>query len=233
MAILSSGGGGEAHKVAGVDRSCHLFEAARREVMTFIHDHLSVVGHEFIHLAPASQALKQSDIYQAAWLALAPAYLADAFWLQPEEVRKPGHPLHKELLAVDEHERVYSPRSDERGGDYRFAEGRSSGEYPSVMGKQSCGRFVLFGAKLALEARGNGPTGKALVGEIQADAEFSQQLFKLGKTTARKGNVLGEILSAPDDASMAKHRQMQSLGPVEFRVLKGRQTDDAVAKGGR
>ena len=162
--------------------------------------------------------------------AVAPAEPAAA---PPVPATAPSYHWLQKLLAVHKYERVYSPRSDEMGGDHCFTEGRSGGEHPSIMGKQSHRRLFLFRAKLAHEVHVNGLAGKALIGEIQTHTEFARQFLELGKASPVKGNGLEEILSAPDDASMAEHRQMQSLGPVEFRVLKGRHADDAVAKGGR
>ena len=56
--ILSGGSGRETYEVTSMNGSCHLLEGTGRQMVTFVHDHLAIVGHHLINLPLTCEALK-------------------------------------------------------------------------------------------------------------------------------------------------------------------------------
>jgi len=87
MAILACDGCRQAKDESGLGLSCNLFETVRRQMVTFVDDHLAVVGDEVSDHALAHETLNDADVNPSSRSTSAAADSTDRFGRYIEERR--------------------------------------------------------------------------------------------------------------------------------------------------
>ena len=99
MAVLARQGGGQPRDVSRLGAPGNLLKAGRREMVTFVHDQMTVLANAIIHHAVANQTLHQRHVQSAGGLLLPSPDAADGLGGQPEKSRESLHPLLHQLLV--------------------------------------------------------------------------------------------------------------------------------------
>ena len=116
----------------------------------------------------------------------------------------------------------------ELAGDHGLPEGSRGCEHASVVRHQGVGGCLLFRGERSEKARPYGRAILAFVAKLGPDAVDSEQVEQQHRNTPRERDMLGEQLGTRDHARLAKGRQPHRLSRVEFRILKGRETDQTI-----
>ena len=99
---------GQTRDVARLHLAHHSFERDRGDVVTFVDDHVTVVGHPVVHLVAARQALDHGDIELAVRFTPSCSDLANVPGFEVQEQRELGDPLLEQLGPMNEDESVSS-----------------------------------------------------------------------------------------------------------------------------
>ena len=231
LAILSRHGGRQPGDVACLGPVGDLREAGRRDVVAFVHHHVTVVRDAVVHLPVPDQALDRGDVDPALELLATATQATDLAFRDIEKLAQPVGPLHHELLAVHENQGIDAAPGDQPGGDDRLSECGRRRQDAGVVGQHGGGRHLLLGAKLAVKGHRNGRPQVALIIDRGLDAEAPQQAFGIFQTSPRKPDELRTVLHVVDDSRFPPGGEAHGLRAVELGVLKRRQAhqpgDDA------
>src|SRR6266852_4864318 len=92
---------------------------------------------------------------------------------------------------------------------------------------------LLFRPQLCIERDSNFSTHSSFILQLHVHPMKFEYGKHLIDTPSRKPNVLGEVLTAGYDARLTIGRESNGLGPVEFRILKGGDANQAIQHGRR
>jgi hypothetical protein len=109
-----------------------LLKTAGGDVVAFIHNQLPIICEQVIYYAFSAQALQQGNINESGRFMFAASDPADLLRVDVKKCRQPCHPLVKQLLSMDQDERVNRPLRDDIDSDNRLAERRARGKHPVV-----------------------------------------------------------------------------------------------------
>jgi len=96
--------GGEPQNEPGLGPADDLLEAASRQMMTLVHDDLTVLRHAILDDALSYQALNDGHIERTGRFLVAASDASNRLGRQIEERRKPLDPLLQQLAAVYENQ---------------------------------------------------------------------------------------------------------------------------------
>ena len=210
----------------------HLLEALGRQMMALVDDELAIVGDLVGNHALVDQALNEGDVDPPVRPSSSAADAADRAGRQTEESRQPFDPLVEQLLPVHQHQRAYAAMCDEPGRDHGLAEGSRGGEHPRLMRQQRLCSYHLLGPQFTVKAQLQGLTAAALVAQRCAHTQVFQSTAHIVEAATRQCEVQRMVLGAGDDARLAVGGKPHRLRPVELRVLKRRQSHQAVHQTG-
>jgi hypothetical protein len=173
-----------------------LLEGEGRDVMTLIHDHLTVLRHEVLHLIFSIQALDDGDINAPCPVWFPAANMPDRFCWHVQEHAEALDPLIEQLLPVHHHERVdLALRNQPRG--YRcLSESCGSTQNPVVVRNDLVDRVFLELPQLSPEFRLNRGARTAFIAHFWLDSVRSEEPQCLSQASSRDCNVQGKVLSA-------------------------------------
>ena len=100
----------------------------------------------------------------------------------------------------------------------------------SVVCQHCLGCRFLFGPQRADESDVQRSASAAFVTEDGLDLQRLEELLHFLKATARQSKMLRMIFGAMDDSRLIVGRQAHRLGPVEFGILKRRQSQQTIAQ---
>ena len=230
MTVLARHRRGQAQDESRLRPTDHLFEAVRRQVVTFIDDHLPVIGDAIVHDIFADEALNDRHIEQPGRLVAAAANAADRLRREVEKRRQPFDPLVQELAPMHEHQRIDAALGDQPGSDDCLAERRRGGQDTSVVLQHRLGRELLLWSQLALKGGLQRLPAETLVTDDRANIQVGQDLTNVFETSAWQADVLWMFFSATDDPWLVVGRQAHRLGLVELRILERGDTQQSVSK---
>jgi hypothetical protein len=144
MAVFARERGGKSHHESSLSLPRHLLEAARRQMMAFVDDELTVIGHAVVHHAFAYHALDHRYVDQPGRAAAAATDTADGLGGQTEKQREPLDPLIEELAAMHEHQRAHAACGDQPRANDRLAERRRRREHAGIVRQQSIRGCLLL-----------------------------------------------------------------------------------------
>jgi len=113
VTIPALGSRRKSDKIPGLDLGEHLFEGERRNMVTFIDDHVTVAGDDVVDLPVTDNTLDHGDIDVLCWPALPTTNLAYSLRIEPEEQGDLCAPLIEQWTSVYENQRVPSPLGDQ------------------------------------------------------------------------------------------------------------------------
>ena len=121
------------------------FEAKRGQMMTFIHDEMTVASDLVRHLRLAHETLYQCNVYSTRGLTATATDRTHITSVHRQELLEALDPLFQQLLAMHQHERVDSPVGNQRGGDDGFAEGGRRRQNTTIVARQciKCALLVV------------------------------------------------------------------------------------------
>jgi hypothetical protein len=143
MTVTPLGSRSEARDVLRLDLRQQPFERDRRAVMALVHDHVSVVRDQILHLAPANKALYCRNVETAVGLVLPASDLADLVTVDAQEDRQLLTPLVEQVRSVHQDQRVPSPLGEEVDANHRLACARRGHEDARVVGEHGARRLFL------------------------------------------------------------------------------------------
>src|ERR1700686_5287271 len=108
MPVFAGRGRGQSDDVLCFHLSQHSLKSEGRDVVAFIHDHLTIFGNQVFYLGLSDQALNDCYVYAPSSRSLASADLTDVLGAQPKEQRQPLPPLIHQVASMNEDERVHS-----------------------------------------------------------------------------------------------------------------------------
>ena len=131
---------GQAQDESRLRAADDLLEAVRRQVVTFIDDHLAVVAHAVVHHTVANEALNDGHIEQPGRCVAAAADSTYRLCRHVQEGRETLDPLVEQLPPMHEHQRVDAALCDEPGGHHRFPESCRRGQHTGFVLQHRVGR---------------------------------------------------------------------------------------------
>jgi hypothetical protein len=129
----------------------HLLEAARRQMVTLVDDHVTVGCDAVVDDALSNQALDDGNIDRAGRSVLPAADTANRLGWYVQKRREPLDPLVEQLPAVNEHQRADGAPCNQPRGNDGLAECRRRGQYACVVLQQDVGGPLLFRPEGAAE----------------------------------------------------------------------------------
>src|SRR5487761_2537504 len=115
MAVLSHRRRGETDDELRFNLSHDPLEAEGGQVVTLIHDHMSILGDVVLHFAFTVQALKQGYVDEPRPGVLSAKDLTDGPRRKIQKHRQSRKPLFEQLLAMNEDQRIHAPRGNQFG----------------------------------------------------------------------------------------------------------------------
>ena len=169
LAVLSGHGCRQPGDVPRLGSVGDLRETGRRDVVAFVHHHVTVVRDAVVHLPIPDQALNHGDVDPALELLATAAQTTDLTFRNVEKLAQPVAPLLHELLAVNKDQGVDAALGDQPGGDDCLSECGRRGQNAGVVRQHGGGRHLLFGTKVALKGHRNGCPGTTLIIDRRLD----------------------------------------------------------------
>ena len=113
-------------------------------MMTFVDDHVAVLGDAIIHDTFADETLNDGDVEHPGRSVAPAADPADRFRRDIEKRRQTLDPLVQELAPMDEHQRIDAALGDQPGSDDGLAERRRGGQDARFVLQHRLGRELLL-----------------------------------------------------------------------------------------
>ena len=212
---------GQPGHISCPDLAQDLLEGRSGPVVAFVHDHMTVPGHQICDRAPTHETLERGDIDDPSRAAFAVTDSADGPRVDVEEHRKLRDPLFEEWSQVHQHERVPGPFGNHANAGHRLAHARRRDEHSDVMGLERAHCVLLKLRRRAAEAVLDGVSILSLVINLQRCAQGLEQRGGVVDAPARQRDMPGEVLRTADDARDARGGEPQPLLLIEVGVLEG------------
>ena len=143
--------------------------------MAFVDHYVAVVCDQIGNDVPTDKTLQKGDIDNAGDTLLSAMDDADLVRCEIEEGSKPGHPLVEKLAAMDQNQRIPSPRRNELRRDNGFAESCGGCQYAGVVSQKVHRGCFLLRRQCAKEAHPEWGTRLAFVTNFDGNSEIVEQ----------------------------------------------------------
>ena len=172
MAILPRNRRRQAEDKTSLRSADDLFEAARRQVVTFVDDHVPIVTDAIVHDAFADEALNDGHIDAARSACVRPPPIRPIDFAGTfRNVGETLDPLIQELPPMHEHQRIHAALGDQPGRDDGLAERRRGGQDAGVVLQHRLGRERLLCSELALKGGVQRVSAETLVPDDRANIQ--------------------------------------------------------------
>ena len=189
-------------------------------MVAFVHDHVTVPGHQVCDRVPAYETLERGDIDDPGRAALAVNDSANGPRVDVEEHRKLRDPLFEERAKVHQHERVPGPFGNHANAGHRLAHARRRDEHSDVMRPECTHRVLLKLRRRAVESMLDGVSILSLVINLQRCAQGLEQRGRVVDTPPGQRDMPGEVLRTADDARDARGGEPQPLLLIKVGILE-------------
>ena len=131
---------------------------------------------------------------------------------------------------MHQNQRVDATTGNDRGPCDSLAECGRCAEYANIVRQHGGNGIFLIWPQGSDELHVDRRAVYPFVMYVAADAVASKQFLCGVQAATRKTDVLGEVFSTADDPGLVPNRHAHGLRPVELRVLKGREANQAVGQ---
>jgi len=178
MSVAPLRGGSKPRYVPRLDIGQDPFERDGRNVVTLIHDHVTVGCDDIVHGIAADDALQHGDVQTAVRLTFAAPDPPNELGVNAEEHGKLVHPLIEQRLAMHKDQCAACTLRNQIGADHRLPRAGRCDKHAHIV-REHCSRCIaLYRRQLSVERDIKRIAANSLVIDRQSDPVFAEQIFK-------------------------------------------------------